>query len=71
MPKLDPDAITVSLSARFLLNLALALGDDHCITLQMVADDDNIVRKPIRADGEDGAYGAICPRVRSEAKGGK
>lgn len=63
VPKADASAVTVSLDARLLLNLAEALGDAHCITLQMHPDEDNVVRKCARADGYGGAYGAIMPRV--------
>jgi len=61
VPDRNPKQTVLTINPKMLLDLANALGDADQITLSFVADMDNIVSTPLRADGFEGAYGAICP----------
>jgi len=61
VPKRTPEQVVMTLNPKRLLDLAKALGDKDKITLSFTPNEDNIVLSVIRADGDEGAYGAICP----------
>ena len=63
IPKDRRGAVTMMINPTFLRNLAAALGDTSMIRLQVIPDDQGVVRTAIRATGRDGAYGAIMPMV--------
>lgn len=56
-----PCAVEVSLSAKYLYDLARAMGSDGAIKLRIPAPRDGAVRDAIRVDGPGGCFGAIMP----------
>ena len=67
IPVID-DHFAMKINPEALFRLAKALGDKEELILFIRADDDDIVRSPIRAHGFDGAVGVILPMVVDEKK---
>jgi len=61
VPKRTPEQVVLTINPKRLFDLAKALGDKDKITLSFTPNDDNIVLSAIRADGYEGAFGAIIP----------